>query len=243
MTISSREKEVPRRLPTARLYLDDIEEIQKIILKAAEHRPTRPEIDPTYHSIETTFCVTDRICTEIQDVPKMGKQTSSFEMNMNAKDSFMAYFSVDNGGTQWWTSGLTKADTWRAFHAIEAILERRRLWWHRFIPVSSRFLVAIVASYVLIALLIAGSRLVAMRISPTHRESIFLLLFIPLAILTMTLTWRVAHYPGTVILRFSWEQAERREDRNTKIAIAGVSAFIAFLLGVASMALKHKFWP
>lgn len=243
MTISSREKEVPRRLPTARLYLDDIEAIQKIILEAASRLPTRPEIDPTYYSIQTTFSVGDQICTEIQDLPKVGKETRDFEMNLDGKDMFAARFSVSDDGTHWWSLGLATADMWQVFHAMETIIERRKLWRDRLVPGSVRKLFALITSFALTVSSVFIAIILSKKISPAHSEVILLPVCFLLGIGVVPLIWRFVYYRDAVILRFSWEQAERREDRNTKIAIAGVSAFIAFLLGVASMALKHKFWP
>ena len=59
----------------------------------------------------------------------------------------------------------------------------------------------------------------------------------------MKLADRFLASQSTVVLRYSYEQAERLEDRNTKILIAAVSALIAFALGTLSMFLKHKYWP
>src|SRR5215472_15907412 len=135
MTISSREKEVPTDLRAACLYLDDIEEIRQIILDAAAARGSLSiEGSPAAHEIETGFYIADKVCTEIQDLPKIGRRTRDFEMRLSAQDGFKARFAVSLFLTQWTTDGLTKADTWRAFHKIETVFERRKILWKRLFP-------------------------------------------------------------------------------------------------------------
>ncbi len=232
MTISSREKEVPNRLPAARLYLDDVEEIRTIILDAAACRVLRPEIDPAQREIETKFYIGNQVCTEIEDLPKIKKRTRDFEMRLSAPDGFSARFGVSGYSIQWTTSGLTKADTWRAFHKLETVFERRKIRWRNLLPQNPVSILVVLWSFLMLALSVFGSSIgrIVNKISLA-----ILALIVPLGV------FLTRH--GEVTLRYSWEQAAQREDRNTKIVIAGVSALIAFLLGVASLALKHKYWP
>jgi hypothetical protein len=244
MTISSREKEVPTRLPAARLYLDDIEEIREIILDAAVSRALKPEIDPTQHTVHTKFYIGDQVCTEIQDLPKVKKLTRDFEMRLSALDGFRARFGVDQYATQWTTDGLTKADAWRAFHKLETVFDRRKIRWRNLLPRAAGSLALLLVNCVLVALWLVASRVgrVIYALAPSHPElASFLFTLATIALIAPAAFFLMRH--STVILRYSWDQATQREDRNTKILIAAVSAMIAFVLGVASIALKHKYWP
>jgi len=244
MTISSREKEVPTKLPAARLYLDDIEEIRKIILDAATSRVLGPEIDPTQHEVETKFYVGDQVCTEIQDLPKIKKRTRDLEMRLFAPDGFSARFSVSEYTTQWTTVGLTKADSWRAFHKLETVFERRRILWRNRLPRNAQSLALWLVICFLAVLLPLASRVggIIYKLEPSHSELLVFAVALAVTLLITASAFLLMRH-SRVILRYSWDQAAQREDRNTKILIAGVSAVIAFLLGVASMALKHKYWP
>ena len=82
---------------------------------------------------------------------------------------------------------------------------------------------------------------VIQRVAPTYAKPITVVLTLTFTILAFPIM-RFHHY-STVILRNSWEQAERREDRREKFLIGGVNAVIGFLLGVVLTMLKHKFWP
>ena len=244
MTIYSREKEVPTKLPAARLYLDDIEEIREAILGAAASRERRSEIDPTQVKVETTFYIGDQVCTEVQDLPKIKKRTRDFEMRLSAPDGFSARVGVSWYATQWTTEGLTKADTWRAYHKLETIFERRKIRWRNLLPGDAGSLAFLLVECFLVLVLLLGYRTgkIIYKLAPTHLElASYLLALAIVALITPAAFFLMRH--DTVILRYSWDQAAQREDRNTKILIGAVSALIAFLLGIATMALKGRYWP
>lgn len=244
MTISSREKEVPIRLPAACLYIDDIEEIREIILYAAASRVLRPEIDPTQHEVETKFYIGDQVCTEIQDLPKIKKRTHDFEMRLSAPDGFTARFGVSVSTTQWTTNGLTKADTWRAFHKLETVFERRKIRWRNLLPRETESVRFVLVMFLLLALLFFGSGAarVIYKLAPSHEEFVSVSFTLAALALITAVTPLVLRH-SVVVLRYSWDQAAQREDRNTKILIAAVSALTAFLLTVLGYYLKHKYWP
>jgi hypothetical protein len=243
MTITSREKEVPTHLPAARLYLDNVEEIRDIIIEAALSRVLRPELESSRTDIETRYFVENQVCTEIQDLPKITKRTRDFEMQLAAPDGFNARFGIDRYSTQWTTKGLTKADTWRAFHKLETVFERRKIRWRGFLPQDVG---TIIAS---LTLILSLSSFFVMRafdaiyhFVPKSVGLISALILLVIAALLGGIGFFLTRH-SVAVLRYSWDQAAQREDRNTKILIGAVSALIAFLLGVASMALKRKYWP
>lgn len=243
MAISTREKEVPTKLPAARLYLDDIAEIREIILHAAASRVLRREIDPAQLVPETKFYVGDQVCTEMEDLPKLKKRTSDFEMRLSAPDGFSARFGFTGFGLGWTTEGLTKADAWRAFHKLETVLDRRRIRWRALVPRDQSNAILLLTLVPAWLLLFFAPKIWAVVHDVTSNPVLVSILFTLVVVALFFPAMVVFLRRGEVVLRYSWDDAARREDRNTKIAIAGVSALIAFALGVASMALKHKIWP
>jgi len=78
MPIEITDPEVPRSLPYARLYLDDIEQILRIFLQVqskATNAGTETRDTPT-----STFQVRNRRTTEIEQLPKITKTTNSFTL-------------------------------------------------------------------------------------------------------------------------------------------------------------------
>ena len=69
MTISRREKPVPTVLPSARLYLDDIEEIVRILTEAADQVP----VERAKGALQITFEVGDRFCDDPHELCKIAK--------------------------------------------------------------------------------------------------------------------------------------------------------------------------
>jgi len=72
---------------------------------------------------------------------------------------------------------------------------------------------------------------VIQRVAPTYAKLITVVLTLTFAILAFPLMRSYALHCSTVILRYSWDQAERREDRNEKIKIGAFNAVIGFVLG------------
>ena len=235
MTISSREKEVPTSLPAARLYLDDIEAIRTTILEARQLADVS--------QVETEFYVGDQVCTEIQELPKIGKRSRNFEMRLTEQGGFSARFGVAPRDTQWTTAGLSKAETWKAYHRLEVIFDRRKIRWRDLLPRDPNTLsfVGFLIVMPILAEVLRRGGIASYHLRSTYFEVI--LWSIVLGVVLITLAPILLLHHSVVIFRNSWDETERREDRNSKIFIALVSVLIAFLLGIASLALKHKYWP
>jgi hypothetical protein len=235
MTISSREKEVPTLLPAARLYLDDIEPIRTTILDA------RQLADDS--QVETKFYVGDQVCTDIQELPKIGKRSRDFEMRFTQQGGFSARFGVSSRATQWTTAGLPKAETWKAFHRLEVIFDRRKIRWRNLLPRDPNLLSFV--GYCLVMLLLADvlrrGEVTSYHLGSTSFEVVMWSIVLSVVLIVLAPILLLRH--SVVIFRNSWDDTERREDRNTKILIAVVSALIAFVLSIVSIALKDKYWP
>jgi hypothetical protein len=165
-------------------------------------------------------------------------------MRLSAPDGFSARCKVGEDGIQWTSNGLTKADTWRTFHKLETVLERRKIRWRRFLPGGQLSALFLSASFLILMILAFGSVISAIFHRPPPSDSALATGVVVVVVITVFTQMALASLSHSeVVLRYSWEHAAQREDRNTKIVIAGVSALIAFILGIASLALKHKYWP
>jgi len=120
MAIHVTDPEVPRALPLARLYLDDIEQIVHV-LSAAERKASQsgPGTDEPPKPI---FYVANQFTREIEELPKITKRTSDFRLKLE-RPGLELLFQIDTTGPHWWSAGLTRADAWETFHKLEAIIK------------------------------------------------------------------------------------------------------------------------
>jgi hypothetical protein len=124
MTITRREKSVPIFLPAAKFYLDDIEEIVYILTEAGNQL----EVQPGRRGTEITFEVGDRLCDEVQDLPKIAKRSYKFQLKLASEQrGYSAFVSIAWWGCLWTTVGLPKEVAWSAFRKLEAVFNSRKL--------------------------------------------------------------------------------------------------------------------
>jgi hypothetical protein len=74
VTIRTKEAEIPCEFPPARLFLDDIEEIVRILVAATENRKREGELHEDPAKTRLTLTIKDRACDEVQDLPKIAKK-------------------------------------------------------------------------------------------------------------------------------------------------------------------------
>jgi hypothetical protein len=229
MTIRITDPEVPRALPVARLYLDDIEQIINV-LSSAERKARHSE--PEAHDQPSpSFQVGNRCTHEIEDLPKITKRTSDFTLRLG-RPNLELVFQVDDRGLRWWSAGLTHADAWETFHKLEAIIK----------PKSSAGSGRARGATILAATVIAG--FLATKLSPrANADTAGLVAAVSVLILSILITERLLGPASSVVLRYSYDQAARREERNSKLLFA----VLGWALGIATTLLgiyvKHKFWP
>ncbi len=243
MTISRQEKPVPTRLPAARLYLDDIEDIVRILSEADQSREAKSNGFDKDAPIKVQFQIGNQMCDEVQDLPKIAKNSPSFELQVSrGRFGLSARLGVSRYGTQWTTYGLTKDEAWTTFRRLEALFESRRLPWTHllhshftgFLLIHGFMLSLLCVSFMFLPASLAG-RL------PHSTAVAVVAMFVTAAIVAIAL-WVGLRRHSIVILRYSWDHAALREDTKTKLIIAGASSIITFGLTFLGMYLKHKFW-
>ncbi len=131
MTIRTEEPKVPANFPPARLFLDDIEEIIRILRESLEtvKMDSRSTIEDL--RMKVRFSTGGKECDDVQDLPKIAKSNRELSISVarggRPKTSlrFHPWF-----GTLWLqSSDVTKEDTWSAFHKLQTLFEKRTRRW------------------------------------------------------------------------------------------------------------------
>jgi hypothetical protein len=119
MAISRKEKEVPKNLPPARLYLDDLEMVIKVFQEAKESQSDKAENVP-----RLKFEIENQVCTELTDLPKISETTKDLAMEVHMPN-FSAYLRISPKATYWDSFGLTRKEEWSLHSKLEPIFQGR----------------------------------------------------------------------------------------------------------------------
>src|ERR1700761_8326402 len=103
MTIRTRETPLSDELPSAQLYLEDLEEVVRVV------RETRTAIDPRLPAdepIEFSAEIGNRICDTLTDLPKFGKQTNRVKIDLaiNPRDYSKFWITLSPAGRWLWST-------------------------------------------------------------------------------------------------------------------------------------------
>jgi len=238
MTIQVTDPEVPRDLPPARLYLDDIEQIVNVLStaerKAIQNRPEMP--DPP----SPTFQVGNKRTDQIEDLPKITKRTSDLAIRLETK-VIELLFDVDSTGTHWWSTGLKRSDAWETHHKLEAIIRPRAVLLGTFAITRLPALYTVLGAAATLSAFLAwtAAYVLAHKLVP-HSVAWWQALIIGLLegaapVVAFKLRYVILGPKSTVTLRYSYDQAARREERNSRLLFA----VLGFVLGVAGTLLTQ----
>src|SRR5262249_9038006 len=122
MTIRTKEARVETDLPPAKLYLDDIAEIVHIFSHAL---PNKQDSTGGVASIVTKFDVGAKQCDDIEELPKIAKKTTHFELEVS-RGSKDASLSVTRYGASWSALFLDRTASWEMARKLEAVFEQRQ---------------------------------------------------------------------------------------------------------------------
>jgi hypothetical protein len=218
--ITPRSENVPTRLPSAKLYLDDIEQIQRVLERAVEKNHSHWNREPDT-SFRIFYEVAGQTCTELTDLPKFGLKLRGCKIQF-VSDTVTGSIGLFREGSLWTTAGLTKPIAWEAFHDIEAIFKPRRVTpYQLFVP---PLLVPVIAA---ILLLIASQEKWSIRELPIS-FAIAVAVGGFLAILGSGVNSR----SGSLIVTVnSWEKQRENREFRTKILQGAVISVISGLCG------------
>lgn len=247
MTIHVTEPEVPRALPHARLYLDDIEQIvhtlSDVECKVANAAPG------THQPPQPTLRVGNKETHEIEDLPRITKTTSDLTIRLETQ-RLTLIFQVGGSGPQWWSAGLTRGDAWETHHKLEAIIRPRvvllgvlartrpgALYTALGAAAMLGAFLALLATYVL------AHKFVPHLLTSWYGSLIIGLLEGTAVVLGFKLTNLIFEPRSNVTLRYSYDQTARREERNSKLFFA-VLGFVFGVVGtLLSQYLSKLIWP
>jgi hypothetical protein len=251
VTIRTKEADAPNDFPPARLFLDDIEEIARILVDATEKKEKSIRPDKSA-KITLTLTIKDQVCDELQELPKIATKTSDLSVRVAAQNwlpetslRFRTY------GTSLDLSGFTREEKFSIYHRLAPIFKRRNLWWPTLIqshPSSSAtiFGAASGALYALLFLWIAillGAGSITTYLS-RHEVIHWSLRAATLIAVTLAIALSVGRHPHSVIiLRHSSERSPLRQDLLQKAPLMAISSVLTFLLTILGFYLKHKYWP
>jgi len=208
------------------LYLDDIEQILRIFLQVqskATNAGTETRDTPT-----STFQVRNRRTTEIGQLPKITKTTNSFTLELESPGIALV-FEVDRKGRTLLGGGTNKSRRMGNFpQARDSTQNVSRNRIHSF---PHR------------ALSHRHSR--DRRHTRPRNQAISTQLRRPILHLygrasPGPILGHFAEPKSAVILRYSYDQVARSEERNSKILIAAVSAALGVAATLLGMYAKHK---
>jgi hypothetical protein len=241
MTIS-RVYAVPTDLPRARLYLDDVAEIVRILDEALTD-PNRS------HDLQLKRELTvdeTKLTDDVNDLPKIAKSTRDFIIKASRGYQFTARLRIGQFRPSLTTYGLNYPEQLAVFHRVEEIFSARRLFWQNlsqgFIDATWSSLWSL-ALFVICPMVFVGlvARLLEKVLSLSFRWAVG----IPTVLIAVALIVVMASYfrSSTVIFSNFSEQAAARRGSTVKFLVETAKMIVVFLLGLLSYYLAHRFWP
>ena len=238
MTIRTKEPYVPDEFPPARLFLDDIEEIIRILREFLETRKmdSRSTVEDLKMSLK--FSSAGKECDDLEDLPKIAKSNREFTISLTKGDWPQQTLRFHPWlGTMWLSSGLNTEDTWSAFHKLEAIFKKRprrwssmlrsipwwQVWTLWFAAMWSPPFLAPQLHNLMPHLTVGGITLLLYTIIVTA------------AIIGLRHT--------TIVFRHSWAPSPLRQELLQKLPLIIITSALTFLLTLLGFYLKHKYWP
>ncbi len=224
MTIKTKDAEVPSDLPPAKLYLDDIVEIVQLFSRAL---PMKRDSSGGVSAIVTKFEVGQKQCDDINDLPKIAKQTTNFNLEVRRKyDSAKLYVSRYN--SDWYWSGLDDEEVWATARKLQSIFEQRQLRWRKLID-GLNFIPLVVGLLMPLVLLFRNT---AKEISAFLVVSAFMLFW-----------FATLRRHSIVVFRYRSDLTAMKDERTEKVFLILATAFISVLGTVLVQFLIHRWWP
>jgi hypothetical protein len=229
VTIRTKEAEPPTKFPPARLFLEDIDEIVRILVEAsATQRPSdgdKPKV---------TLTTKGQVCDTVQELPKIAKKTIDLSVEVETQKWSRASVKFYRYGTYLEFYGVSTSEKLIIFHKLEPIFRRRNRWLAALVIPFSRSIVTLV---MLLALASVALIFIPVKHAPPHYVFSLLTLAIASAFLI------IGGHHGIVILRHSSEPSPLRQELLSKIPLVFISSILTFILTLIGMYLKHKYWP
>jgi hypothetical protein len=238
VTIRTEEPEVPSEFPPTRLFLDDIEEIVRILREFLETRKMDSRSTVEDLKLKVRFSTGGKQCDDILDLPKIAKSNRELSISITKGDwpqtslRFHPWF-----GTFWRSSGLTKEDTWSAFHKLQTVFQKRTRGWSALFRSLPSWLVWFL--WTVAVSLLPLLRFPLYKLMP-HRAAYAIVLLSYGTIITAAV---IGARHTTLVLRHSWDPPPIRQYVKDKLIPVIIGALLGIGGTILAMYLRHKFWP
>jgi hypothetical protein len=242
VTIRTKEADAPNEFPPARLFLDDIEEIVRILVDATENRKEEWNKFNADAKTRVTLTIKDQVCDEVQELPKIAKKTMdlsvSIEVQMSLPQTFLRFSRFR---TSLRSVGFTREQELSIYHNLAATFKRRN---RRLVTLfrSHRVLFTTLFYLLLLAQIPAIVFKLNKQTTPTLATVISDVAF-PIAITIGIAGLVTSFHHSIIILRHSSEPSPLRQELLQKIPVAAITSVLTFLLTMLGFYLKHKYWP
>ena len=128
MAIRTKATEGPEDFSPGRLFLDDIEDIVKVLRELVESEGLS-EKDATTRVL---FSVGDKECDDLEDLRKIGKRFHPLDITVKRGSPDISLHIGPWSSTHWTTYYVFPEEKrWAAYHKLVAIFQRRQLRWSR----------------------------------------------------------------------------------------------------------------
>lgn len=238
MAIRHKEAPVPRDLPPARLYLDDISEIAELFKEVLVKEARPGENEP----ITTVFSVDDKVCDEVQELAKIGGVTHNFELQIQKGYKQLSLY-VKDYGSRWEPMLLSDGVKWQTHGHLENIFSARKLsFWNRVMHIVVQsdfsFIVSTIGGGGIILAAVALKSLLGRFLPSTVAIGISIVCSIVAFVF-----WMKADRPrGTVVLRNSSEENQSKLLNRRSLGQAILLLVVGSILTLLGQFIAHKLW-
>jgi hypothetical protein len=240
VTIRTKEAEVPSEFPPARLFLDDIEEIVRILVAAAENRKREGELHEDPAKTQLTLTIKDRVCDEVHELPKLSKKTINLLVKIERQYWSQTSLRFSRYGTSLGFYGVTREEKLSTFHDLAPIFKRQNRWLATLVRSNLTLLRTL---FVLLTLANIAFIFVPKKQTPLMPALAIGLLGTAMGALVLATTW----HHSIIILRHSSEPSPVRQGLRDKLPTALIGAalgsVLTFLLTLLGLYLKRKNGP
>jgi hypothetical protein len=234
VTIRTREEDAPSGFSPARLFLDDIEQIVRILVEATENAKekwTQPGVDA---KTSVTLAINDQICDEVEELPKVAMRTTNLSIRVVVPKS-LPETSLTFGKQSNWLRlvGFTREQEFAIYYKLLPIFKRRNRWWGTVVRTHRTLL---------LTLLVLMN--IALFLIPRKHAPTWLVLGIGIPGMLLSVAFLAAIWSHTIIiLRHSSQRSTLRQEMMSKAIPIAVGCILSFILGLLTLYLKHKYWP
>jgi hypothetical protein len=233
VTIRTKGADVPSEFPPARLFLDDIDEIVRILVEATENRKEEWNRFNRDAKTRVTLTIKDQVCDEVQELPKIAIKTIGLSVRVEIQKSLpQTFLTFNRYSTSLRLDGFTREQELSIYHNLAPIFKRRNLWLATLVRSLRTLILTLMVLFTLVDITLT---LMFKKQTPRTLVTVIELLTVAIGTTFVATTW----HHSIINLRHSSEPSAFRQDLLQKIFLV----VLTFLLTLLGFYLKHKYWP